>query len=451
MVTRTRRLPATSLRQTTPAHGCTRARICLEFNREWPQCLVALLFVAGALLPMVGCNPRSDDGLRRFQKATLSPCPLFSDDILRWEGLPACPFPPFIEMERPCAIEYYIKGDPKPRARRRLAFDDAGRLVAFSDSRDEDVVDSRRIYHEDQGNIWLSHHYANYCGQSTPRFLYTIQETWDKEERPVDIASEPFHWIIHYDYKPQLFQDIARVIVQDGMQPPYALELSPGGHVVGKQVGHAKSVTDVDVSNGYVQSARWNDASGDEYGRAKYTYEGHRLQSLRLDYPATPSQTYRFIYACHDEPACAPEGTDDEVITPVTPSAFSRDPKLLLFVPRDCSDQLEHGRQICGTVFRGKQGLSARCCQGDDEGVGIEIRNQFAGSHVVVLTLKLVDGRELTTDFCRNDAYYSVCRIDRKLLMDLPEGMVTIEMTTKSGQAIHVLIADADELRKAVQ
>lgn len=410
-----------------------------------PYFLVLLVLTASS------CGERQEAGLKRFQQATLSPCPLFADDIARWEGLPKCPFPAFEDIERPCEIKYFIEGDPKPRATRLLSFDNAGRLTAFSDSRGDQVVEARQIYYEHQGSTWLSHHYANHCQEPAPQFLYSLRETWDDDERPIALSSRHLQWLFSYRFEPHWLSDRSKIFVQNGADYRYTLELDPGGYVIAEHDEHGSSETQIDVRNGFIHSARWFAHPGKEIGRVAYDYQGHRLRELRFVYPSSPAQTYHFNYTCDKAPSCAPGLAQDKTVTPVTPTALSRDPELSHFVARDCSDQLTHSPHVCDQVFSGRQGLAARCCHSDEDGISFDIRNQFAGKAVVVLTLKLLDGRELATDFCRGEKYHSVCRIARSALKNLSEGMVTIEMTTETGQAIHVLAAKAEDLRRAAQ
>lgn len=402
------------------------------------------------LVMLMGCDAAGADRADvRFAKATVGhPCPLFMDDVLNGSGLPRCPFPEGQQGPLPCAIDHFIEGDPSPRARRLLQFDEAGRLVAFSDARGGEVVASRRLVFEGDDQQRVVHHYEDQCDAAVPSYLFSVREKRDAQGRLVRLSSGAYSASLAYDFTPGLIFDSA-TIKADNNGRRQVFELDTEGYVTRVSNERTAVSLDVDARNGRLLQVRWWDAEGSEQASARYEYAGPVLSRLHFDYPQHKSQTYVFHYACTEAPACVARDGVRRDVHLLQPTALSRDPGLVRFVPRNCSDQLDHGEQLCGAVLPDGP-LSARCCRTSPKLIDLIVRTPIAGHTVDRLALE-ADGRRLLSGTCRGEDYALFCPVEREALTTLPDGPLRIELLNADGQPLDILQARVKPFKAAAR
>ena len=392
---------------------------------------LALAFLSAALF---ACERDPGEVNARFRRAASERCPLFYEDFMDGNALPACPFPRDSASARPCAIERYLGQDPVPRVVRRLQYDADGRIARFSDHRGSRTVEARRFVYEVEPQTLTTQVYSLFCNTPTPRYLYEERLRYDELGRLVAIEPEfAAKRRLEYTYVPGWIQDRAQIRISErGRQ--LTLDLDFFGNIEGSErTGHPPSEVDLTVRNGRLREAQWRALESGALATVRYAYGDGQLREISVETEEGQTQRYRFRYHCRDKPGC--RNTPPPAARPdgMERSALSWDPQLRLFEARNCSDQYAHGPRLCGPVPLPHPNLEARCCNTDPAGIQIELRSPLADDDIEALALVLPDGKTLSSIHCRGQRRLSDCRFARDDILALPRTRAAMQIRVAAG------------------
>lgn len=425
--------------------------------RTWLR-LGLLLVVAHC----VGCERESDGGTARFAAAFAAPCPLFGSSLFDPARPPvACPWPAVGAKADalPCAIEYHVGDDPKPRVTRRLAYDADGRLRHFSDHRDGKTVESRRITYGSQTRELVVHDYADTCGAPAPQHLVSQTFGFDETWRLTRWRSGERKAAIRYTYTPGIFSADATAHVA-GLGKPGWARFDVHGHVLERGTGNdastdqrTHSVT-LDHEGSRVTSFAHVDQQNQRGQRGAYAYADGRPVSLTLESPGRSVQRYVFRYGCDAVPQCAPATLAAGRRAATHATALDLDPQLKGFVARDCSDHFEHSGNTCGTLLRFGAGFSASCCTTSADEIQVRSDSPFTRGHVDAMRIEEPGGRQTLSTYCAKAEDLPqppwACRFRRADLLSL-KGRGTLRVLGRGEQTIMKDEIDLEQLGRVAR
>jgi len=409
----------------------------------------------------VACQREQDAGAARFRAAHEAPCLLFRDALLDPTRPPvACPWPAVgaAPDALPCAIDYFIGDEPRPRVTRRLAHGAHGRLVHFSDHRDGQVVEARRITYEAGARQLVVHDYAVGCETPAPSHLFSQTYDYDEAWRLVGWESGGRAASIRYAHTQELLSAVAVAHVS-GLGRPHWTRFDEHGHVLERGMGEQADTGQrshwltLDHDGANVESFVLRDAHAQRTGSGRYAYEDGRPVALTLETPGRAAQRYEFRYECDQGPTCTKLAPRRRV-SPATPTALDLDPKLTRFVARDCSDHFALSGNTCGRLLSFGGGYSVSCCKTSVDEIQIRSDSPFTRGRVDGMRLEDADGHHTTSKYCAkaDDSPQPpwACRFSRAELLSL-KGPGTIRVLGRVGQTITSGRVDLDALARVAR
>lgn len=401
--------------------------------------LCGLLGLAGLVTLSGACGggapPIGDD---RLARAFEGPCALFRDALpLAARPAVACPLnvpSPAGGAEpanraapagQPCAIEYYLDTEEAPRTVRRLAYDEHGRVIRWSDhagGHAGPVDEARQLTYEDGPGTLLAHDFAWHCDDPAPQFLFSQRyfrdaagalRSWSSGDAGLAVGYlRESRW-----WGTQAFATVAVLGAGGATRGARWLALDRHGNVEawGGVAGQTLGRNHIRYRGGLPVEVRERAPGGGFVALTRYGYDRRgRLTAIETRAPRRPRQRYVLRYACDQSPGCAAGRHSGAASTWRQPTRLHLDPQLRDFRPRDCSDHLRYGARMCGALPPAG-GLRTRCCRSDPTQLGVQALSPLAHVGIARMEVTDADGAAISAASCtagtqRNPARCSFAR-----------------------------------------